>query len=59
MEITDKFKELEAELAKSKEQVAFANKRVENIEGLYELLMIRYEEIEVELDDERSEKLKK
>jgi len=59
MEMTDRVKELEAELAKSKEQVAFANKRVENIEGLYELLMIRYEQIEVELDGEKSEKIKK
>jgi len=59
MEMTDKVKELEAELAKSKEQVAFANKRVEHIEVMYDLLMIRYEQIEVELDGKKSEKIKK
>ena len=59
MEMIDKFKELEAELAKSKEQVAFANKRVEQIEVMYDLLMIRYEQIEVELDGKKSEKIKK
>jgi predicted nuclease with TOPRIM domain len=59
MEMTDRVKELEAELAKSKEQVAFANKRVEHIEVMYDLLMIRYEQIEVELDGKKSEKIKK
>jgi len=56
MEMTDRVKELEAELAQSKEQVAFANKRVEQIEVLYDLLMIRYEQIEVELDGKKSKK---
>jgi len=56
MEMTDKVKELEAELAKSKEQVAFANKRVEQIEVLFDLQMIRYEQIEVELDGKKSKK---
>ena len=59
MEMTDKVKELEAELSKSKEQMASANKRVEQIEVMYDLLMIRYEQIEVELDGKKSEKIKK
>jgi RecA/RadA recombinase len=56
MEMTDKVKELETELAQSKEQVAFANKRVEQIEVLFDLQMIRYEQIEEELDGKKSKK---
>jgi len=59
MEMTERFKELEIELAKSKEELAWANRRVEQIEVKFDLQMIRYDEIVEELDGKKSKKSKK